>query len=276
MEQDWLDALPEAYRDPEKLKALAERAPDLEREATQYKDFYEKQYMPWVTEHGTTFKQYQQDADDYRRWKEGGQGTRPTELPPARSAPLADTTPINFDDPDALEHAYHRLENDIGDLRSTYAAEISTLKTALESERTNVYQLIALQEQAYGLLNNDTWTEIGRLKGEETWRPQTDIRAVASYAKDHGLADLAEAHQQLYRTNREKALEQAAYERAKRDVEAQYKNERVTTEMGSGTPLPELRRSRPDGLTRGYGNNNLEAIQRTIAERRAARRMAAS
>ena len=260
------DLLPEAYRDPEKLKAFFARVPDLEREATQYKDFYEKQYMPWVKDHGTSFQQYQQDVDDYRQWKEGKSVHPTTDLSTTHREP-ADTTPLNFDDPDALEKAYHRLENDIGSLRSTYETEISTLKTALESERTNVYQLVALQEQAYGLLNSELYDHLG-------WKPTTNIRDVASYAKDHGLADLTEAAQQLYRTNREKALEQAAYERARRDLEQQHRNEMVTTEMGSGTPLPELRRARPEGLTRGYGNANAEAMQRAIAERRAARRMA--
>ena len=268
MEQDWLQELPEQYRDPAKLKETLARVQDLERDATQYKDFYENQYMPWVKEHGTTFQEYTKEADAYRQWKASQHEPGPlSSSAPQRREPEPD--PLNFDDPDALEKTYHRLENDIGQLRSTYETEIATLKTALDSERTNVYQLIALQEQAYGLLNTELYDHLD-------WKPTTNIRDVTVYARDHGLADLTEAAQQLYRSNREKALEQSAYERAKKDVEQQYKNEMITTEMGSGTPLPELRRNRPEGLGRGYGNTNVEAMSRAIAERRAARRMATS
>lgn len=260
--------LPEQYRDPAKLKETLARVQDLERDATQYKDFYDKQYMPWVTEHGTTFQEYTREADAYRQWKARHAGQTADQEPTTRREP-PDPTPLNFDDPDALEKAYHRLDDNLEHLRSTYETEIASLKTALENERTNVYQLVALQEQAYGLLNSELYDHLG-------WKPTTNIRDVASYAKDHGLADLTEAAQQLYRSNREQALEHAAYERAKRDLEQQYKNERVTTEMGGGTPLPQLRGARPEGLVRGYGNANTEAMQRAIAERRAARRMASS
>ena len=269
MEQDWLQELPEQYRDPAKIKETLARVQDLERDATQYKSFYNDQYMPWVKEHGTTFQEYTKEADAYREWKANRRdGLRDAPTPTIiRREPESD--PLNFDDPDALEKAYHRLENDIGQLRSTYKTDIGTLKNALESERTNVYQLIALQEQAYGLLNSELYDHL-------EWKPTTNIRDVASYAKDHGLADLTEAAQQLYRSNREKSLEQAAYDRAKRDLEQQHRNEMVTTEMSSGTPLPEIRRGRPEGLGRGYGNTNVEAMSRAIAERRAARRMAQS
>ena len=266
MEQDWIQDLPEQYRDPTKIKETLAKVEALERDATQYKDFYDNQYMPWVKEHGTTFQEYTKEADAYRQWKASPHDpTQPLPTTMARREPEAD--PLNFDDPDALEKAYHRLENDIGQLRSAYETDISSLKTALESERTNVYQLIALQEQAYGLLNTELYDHL-------EWKPTTNIRDVTVYARDHGLADLTQAAQQLYRSNREQALEQAAYDRAKRDLEQQRRNEMVTTEMSSGTPLPELRRNRPEGLVRGYGNTNGEAMSRAIAERRAARRMA--
>ena len=268
MEQDWLQELPEQYRDPVKLKETLAKVEALERDATQYKDFYDNQYLPWVKEHGTTFQEYTKEADAYRQWKANQQDPARTTLPTSpRHEP--ETEPLNFEDPDIVEKVYHRLENDIGQLRSTNETEISSLKTALDSERTNVYQLIALQEQAYGLLNTELYDHLD-------WKPTTNIRDVTVYARDHGLADLTQAAQQLYRSNREQALEQAAYDRAKRDVEQQHRNEMVTTEMGSGTPLPELRRSRPEGLGRGYGNTNLQQMAQAIAERRAARRMATS
>ena len=271
-EQDWLQELPEAYRDPARIKDALAHVQELEAESGRYKDFYEKSYMPWVKEHGTNFQEYTRDAEDYRRWKQGDSGHPAPGSPPEPSNYATPAAP-NFDDPNALEHTYHSLQSEIGALRAEQdanKAEVIGLKNAYEGERNNVYQLIALQEQAYGLLNSELYTHLD-------WKPQTNIRDVASYAKDHGLADLTEAAQQLYRGTREKSIEQAAYDRAKRDFEAAQRNERVTTEMGGGTPLPELRsRTRPEGLGTGYGNANLTAMQQAIAERRAGRRMATS
>ncbi len=258
---EWLQDLPEAYRDPAKIKEVLGKMPDLEKELAVHKEFYEKQYMPWLNEHGALYQDYTREADDYRRWKDGqGKAATGTDLAPsARQSSVA----LNFDDPDALEKAYHTMEEELGSLKT----EISTLKTAQEAERNNVYQLIALQEQAYGLLNSELYQHLD-------WKPQTDIRQVATYARDHGLADLTEAATQLYRGTREKSIEQQAYERGKREGEQAVRNASITTEMGTGTPLPELRRARPEGMTTGYGNTNLDAMNRAIAERRAARRMA--
>ena len=272
MEQDWLQELPESYRDPAKIKDALAHVQDLEAQVQVHKNFYDNEYMPWVKEHGSAYQDYTRDADDYRRWK-GGTGTRRVpETSTAEPSAYAPPAALNFDDPDALEKTYNSLQSEIGALRTEQArdkAEITGLKAAYEGERNNVYQLIALQEQAYGLLNSELYTHLD-------WKPQTNIRDVASYAKDHGLADLTEAAQQLYRGTREKSIEQAAYERAKRDLEQAQRNQTVTTEMSGGTPLPELRRNRPEGLGTGYGNTNIDAMSRAIAERRAARRMATS
>ena len=261
---DWND-LPEQYRNPEQVKALLDRVPTIETEAQRYKDFYEKEYAPWLQEHGTAFQAYQREADEYQRWKatgiKGAAGDHGGESGGREASPA-----IDFDhDPDALPKTYQALHDDIASVRS----ELGGLKTAYEAERNNVYQLFALQEQAYGLQNTELYDHLG-------FKPKTNVREVAQYARDHGLADLTEAAQQLYRGDREKQIAQEAYARAMHDAELKYRNERVTTEMGSGTPLPELRRQRPEGLQSGYGNANLEAMQRAITERRAARRMATS
>ncbi len=261
VEPDWVQELPEAYRDPVKIKEALERLPTVEKEAAQFKGFYDNEYSPWLKEHGSAYQEYARDADEYKRWKSGHQG-KPAVSDDSLTVRHA-SADLDFNDPDAVEKTYHALHEEIGTLKT----DVSTLKTAYEAERNNVYQLIALQEQAYGLLNSELYSHLD-------WKPTTDIRQVATYARDHGLADLTEAAQQLYRGTREKSIEQQAYERGKREGEQAARNASITTEMGTGTPLPEIRRPRPEGMTTGYGNHNLDAMQQAIAERRAARRMA--
>lgn len=266
MERDWLASLPEDVRakaaeDLNQLDTLQQRLDQTQR----YEKFYTDTYLPWVKDHGTTFEEYERQREAFKEWQSQG-SARPERHANAATTPATDT-PIDWDHPDAVEKAYSSLAQQLERERQ----ERVLMQQTFEVERDNLMRIMTLQEQAYGLLNNEV---IDHLKARDEWTPRTDIRAVAQHARDKGYADLTQAHQDLYRADHEKDIEKSAYERGLRDAEARLAKQSITTEMGEGTPPLMPRRQAPQA--RGYGNAGIENLMQQIAERRTARRMANS
>lgn len=264
-ERDWLTALPEDVR--------SQAAEDLARldtlqherdEAKRYEEFYNTTYLPWVKDHGTTFQAYEREKDAFQAWRDG-RGTTP-QTTPQPTIPTQHAT-IDWDAPNAIEQVYQdvtaRLEREHN--------ERVALREEMQVERDNMMRMLALQEQAYGLVHGELFQH---LETRDQWKPQTDIRAVAQHARDHGFTDLTQAHRDLYAGQTRKAAEDAAYQRGLQDAALRQARETVTTEMSEGA-APILARRPAAGAARGYGNTGINELMQAIAERRQARRQAA-
>jgi len=263
-ERDWLTDLPDEIRtraaeDLSRLDTLQQERD----EAKRYEEFYNQTYLPWVKDHGTTFQAYEREKDAFNTWRAARQST-----PPAATSPASpQAAPIDWDAPNAVEQVYQDMTQRLERERTERVA----MRQEFEVERDNMLRMLALQEQAYGLVHGEIF---GHLEARDNWKPQTDIRAVAQHARDRGFTDLQVAHRDLYADTQRKAAEEAAYQRGLQDAALRQARETVTTEMSEGA-APILSRRPAAGAPRGYGNTGMSELMQAIAERRQSRRQAA-
>jgi hypothetical protein len=249
------DALPETYEtNPDQFASdwdAAQRARQDAGHLQEVNRWYEESYKPWWQAYGGDFAAFQE-------WKQ-----RPAEHEEPPSQGYAVPTGIDWSDEQAPRRGYETLEYRMNDLQQRLDAQGSLQAAALESKADEMRRLLALQEQAYGIINEATWNEI-----KPGWRPDVDIPQIVRHAQQYNIPDLRRAYEHYSQADREKDLERRAYERGKEEGVRAAAAERVTTEMGNGTPYHHG--NREEGRRRGYGID-YEGIM-AGAQQRAARR----
>ena len=248
------DALPETYEtDPDRFvtdwEASQQARQDVDR-LQEVNRWYEESYKPWWQTYGGDFAEFQQ-------WKQ-----RPADTAEPVTTPTG-TSSIDWQDEQAPRRVYETLETRLNDLQQKIDANHALTQSTIQSRTDEMQRLLALQEQAYGILNEKTWDRI-----EPGWRPNVDIPQVVRHAQQHNIPDLRRAYDHYSQADREKALERQAYERGKEEGARAAAAERVTTEMGNGTPYHHG--SREPERRRGYGISHDEIM--AAAQQRAARR----
>jgi hypothetical protein len=259
------DAIPETYEtNPEQFAQDFAAMQAARAEAERLKpigEWFDTTYKPWFTEHGKDFNEFQQ-------WKETrAQGTTPTTTTTSTTTPTPGYDFSTADEP--IRHLYEHVEHRLDDATT----KLNTLEATIATRTEELQRLFALQEQAYQLVNEDTWRELGRLKQQPDWKPNVNIPEVVDYARKNSIGDLRTAYTLWSEGDRMKALEQAAYERGKHAAEeearrAQAAATTTTENVMGGVPI---RHAMPPGVKRGYGNVGLEDIMAGIQARRAAR-----
>ena len=253
------DALPETYEtNPDQFLTDWEAAQQARQDVDRLQEvhrWYEESYKPWWQTYGGDFTEFQQ-------WKQ--RGSEPTAPEPE---PLPASGPgIDWGDEQAARRGYETLESRVNDLQQKMDSNFNLVATTIQSRTDEMQRLLALQEQAYGILNEATWNRI-----EPGWRPSVDIPQVVRHAQQHNIPDLRRAYDHYTQADREKALERAAYERGKEEGVRAAAAQAVTTEMGNGTPYRHTRE--PDQRGRGYGmdyDKIMAASQQRTARRGAA------
>jgi hypothetical protein len=247
------EALPETYeQNPDQFLTDYQALQAAKAEAERLKevgDWYEASYKPWYQTYGGSFTEFQQWMEDRKREPEARE---PEPEPTRRPGSSSTADGIDFGDPEAVRQVYDHFNTKLNETTQRLGHLDATIQTRSEE----LQRLLALQEQAYGLLNEATWDRI-----EPGWRPPVDIPKVVSYAQQNNIPDLRRAYKDYSQTDREKALEQQAYERgrkaAQEEAERAAASRTVTTEMTGGTPV---RHGMPTGVQRGYGNVGREEI----------------
>src|ERR1041384_148138 len=253
-------ALPDTYEDnPDQFLTDYQALQDARAEADKLRQvgtWYEESYKPW-------FNTYGQDFTEFQKWKQQGQQTPDPE--PTRTEPAArstDTFSIDYDSPDALKDAVTYLSQQLDTTRREFDNRFGLVDSTIQQRSEELQRLLALQEQAYGLLNEATWDRI-----EPGWRPPVDIPKLVNYAQQENIPDLRRAWQSYSQTDREKELERRAYERGREEAAREAASRTVTTEMTGGAPfrhaLPRYRKP---------GNAGAEEIINRAHQRWAQRR----
>jgi hypothetical protein len=252
------DALPDTYEtDPDKFVSDWEAAQQARQDVDRLQEvnrWYEESYKPWWQTYGGDFTEFQQ-------WKQGGGRPAEPEPEPARAE-----AGIDWGDMDAPRKSYETLESRLNGLEQKFDATTNVIATTIQSKTEEMQRLLALQEQAYGILNEATWNRI-----EPGWRPNVDIPQVVRHAQQYNIPDLRRAYDHYTQADREKDLERRAYERGKEEGQRAAAAASVTTEMGNGTPLRHSRE--PEQRGRGYGTDYdkiMAAAQSRFARRNAA------
>ena len=251
------DALPDTYEtDPDRFVSDWEAAQQARSDVDRLQEvnrWYEESYKPWWQTYGSDFAQFQE-------WKQrGGDTPAPEPQTQTPSAPGIDWT-----DDQAARRVYETFDDRFNELQQKLDTSVNMVNATIQSRVDEMQRLLALQEQAYGILNEATWNRI-----EPGWRPAVDIPRVVQHAQQHNIPDLRRAYDHYTQGDREKALERQAYERGMEEGRRAAAAQAVTTEMGNGTPY---HRSREPERPRGYGRD-YEAIM-AASQQRSARRVA--
>jgi hypothetical protein len=260
------EAIPDSYdTNPEQFAtdyaALQAARAEAER-LKQVGEWYETNYKPW-------FNAYGDDFAEFEKWKTTKDTPEPAPTPtPTQTFHDRDGT-IDWNDPhQAVRQVYDTMQDQLAATRN----DVALVKATLDTRSEELQRLLALQEQAYGLINEETWREVGVLKNQPDWRPALDIPKLVSYAQQHNIPDLRRAYTDYNRTDREKAIEQSAYERGRQAAAEEAARaaaaRTTTTEVTGGTPfrrgrgLPEATTGRP------WQEGAMEAIAQKLAARR--------
>jgi hypothetical protein len=246
------DALPDTYEtNPDQFVSDWEASQHARQEVDRLQEvnrWYEESYKPWWQTYGNDFTEFQQ-------WKQ-----RPATPEPEPQGSSA--APIDWNDVDAPRRVYETLNDRLTDMQQKVDNNFGLVHNTIQSRTDEMQRLLALQEQAYGILNEATWNRI-----QPGWRPDVDIPQVVRHAQQYNIPDLRRAYDHYSQPEREKSLEQRAYERGKEEGARAAAAQAVTTEMGNGTPYHHGRE--PD-RRRGYGIAHDEIV--ASAQQRAARR----
>jgi len=248
------EALPDTYAEnPDQFATdwqTYQRAQEDNERLRSVNDWYETSYKPW-------FQVYGGDFEEFQKWKQ-----RPAE-PETTTPPPSVTTPgsIDWSREDAAREAYDRLNERVESVQHALDQSTSVINATLQARVDEVNRLLALQEQAYGLLNQEVYDKI-----EPGWKPSLDIPKLVQHAQQHNIGDLRQAYTSYTAEDRLRDAERRGYERAK--AEAARQQQTVTTELTGGAPL---RHSPPADIKRGYGNAGMDDIMQRIAELRAKR-----
>jgi hypothetical protein len=241
------DALPETYEtNPDQFVSDWEAAQAARRDVDRLQEvnrWYEESYKPWWQTYGGDFTEFQQ-------WKQrGGE----TDSPAAEVAtPAREAGGVDWNDLDAPRRGYETLESRLNGLEQKMDSGFTLVGTTIQSRTEEMQRLLALQEQAYGILNEATWNRI-----EPGWRPPVDIPQVVRHAQQYNIPDLRRAYDHYTQSDREKDLERRAFERGKEEGQRAAAAQAVTTEMGGGTPFHHRREPEQ---RRGYGIGHDEII----------------
>lgn len=248
------DALPDTYEtNPDQFASDWEASQRARQDVDRLQEvnrWYEESYKPWWQTYGSDFAEFQQ-------WKQ---------RPPAQESfdtPASSERAIDWRDEEAPRRGYETLDERVNGLEQKLDNTTALFGATIQSKAEEMQRLLALQEQAYGILNEATWNRI-----EPGWRPNVDIPQVVRHAQQYNIPDLRRAFDHYSQGDREKALERQAYERGKEEGARAAAAERVTTEMSNGTPYHHG--SREPERRRGYGIDH-DAIM-AGAQQRAARR----
>ena len=250
-------ALPDTYEtNPDQFLTDWEASQQARRDVDRLNEvnrWYEESYKPWWQTYGGDFTEFQQ-------WKQRGSQAQPDSqtVTPAGSD-------IDWNDLDAPRRAYEALDQRVQDFEQRTNSNFGLVGQTIQNRTEEMQRLLALQEQAYGILNEATWNRI-----EPGWRPAVDIPQVVRHAQQYNIPDLRRAFDHYSQGDREKAIERAAYERGKEEGQRAEAAQRVTTEMGAGTPFHH---GREPERRRGYGIDH-DAIM-AAAQNRTSRRSAA-
>ena len=249
------DALPDTYEtNPDQFLSDWEAAQHARENVGRYEEvnrWYEENYKPWWQTYGGDFAEFQQ-------WKQ--RGPEPAAAPePAAPA----STGIDWSDEQAPRRVYETLDERLNEMQQKMEANFGLVGATIQSKTEEMQRLLALQEQAYGIINEATWNRI-----EPGWRPPVDIPQVVRHAQQHNIPDLRRAYEHYSQADREKALERDAYERGKEEGRRAAAAQAVTTEMGNGTPYHAHRVGADQ--KRGYGIGHDEIM--AAAQQRGARR----
>jgi hypothetical protein len=255
------EALPDTYEtNPEQfatdyaaLKAAQQQAEQLQQLDT----WYQNDYQPW-------FQAYGGDFAEFQRWKQSG-GKPPAAAepePPATTTRSGSPDALDYDSPDALKSVVSHFASELDQMRHGFEDRFKLTDATIQQRTDEMQRLLALQEEAYGLLNEATWDKV-----EPGWRPPVDISKLVSYAQQQNIPSLRRAYQSYSQSDREKEIERRAYERGKEEATRAAASQQVTTEMSSGTPW---RHALP--AERKRGNAGTEEILNILAQRRAAQR----
>jgi hypothetical protein len=259
------DAIPDTYEtNPEQFASDYAALQAARAEAERLKevgDWYETNYKPW-------FNTYGQDFAEFEKWKTTKD--TPAEPEPAPTVHRGQGGAIDWEDPtQAVRQVYETVTQDLAAMRN----EVGLVKATVDTRSEELQRLLALQEQAYGLLNEEMWREVGTLKNQPDWRPSLDIPKLVTYAQQHNIPDLRRAYTDYNRTDREKAIEQSAYERGRQAAAEEAARaaaaRTTTTETTGGVPFRRPRGT-PEGTPgRPWQEGAMEAIAQRLAARRA-------
>lgn len=248
------DALPDTYEtNPDQFVSDWEASQRARQDVDRLQEvnrWYEESYKPWWQTYGGDFTEFQQ-------WKQRGGDQPEPEPEPARA-----DGGIDWHDPEAARRSYETLDQRLNEYQQKVDANFGLVANTIQARVDEMQRLLALQEQAYGILNEHTWNRI-----EPGWRPNVDIPQVVRHAQQYNIPDLRRAYDHYSQGDREKELERRAYERGKEEGQRAAAAQAVTTEMGSGTPY---RHSREPDRRRGYGIDQDQII--AAAQSRFARR----
>jgi len=253
------DALPDTYEtNPDQFVSDWEASQRARQDVDRLQEvnrWYEESYKPWWQTYGGDFAAFQE-------WKQ-----RPQE--PERESHGAESivTPssggIDWNDEQAPRRVYETLDTRLSEMQQRLDAQASLNAAALEAGKDEMRRLLALQEQAYGIINEKIYDRI-----EPGWRPDVNIPDVVRHAQQYNIPDLRRAYEHYSQGDREKALERSAYERGLEEGRRAAAAASVTTEMGNGTPYHHG--SREPERRRGYGIGHEEIM--AAAQQRQARR----
>ena len=248
------DALPETYEtNPDQFLSDWEAAQQARQDVGRYEEvnrWYEENYKPWWQTYGGDFAEFQQ-------WKQ-----RPAEASEPES-PASGPPGIDWSAERAPQQGYETLDERLTALQQKLDTLPGLFNATIQSKTEEMQRLLALQEQAYGILNEATWNRI-----EPGWRPAVDIPQVVRHAQQHNIPDLRRAYEHYSQADREKVLERDAYERGKEEGRRAAAAQAVTTEMGNGTPYHAHRVGAEQKRGYGIGHDDIMAA----AQQRGARR----
>lgn len=249
------DALPDTYEtNPDQFVTDWQAAQQARQDVDRLQDvnkWYEESYKPWWQAYGGDFAEFQQ-------WKQ----RPPSDPEPVQPPPGAHAPEIDFADVEAPRRVYDHFEQRLSELKDQVENRFGLVDATIQTRTDEMQRLLALQEQAYGILNEATWNRI-----EPGWRPPVDIPRVVQHAQQYNIPDLRRAYDHYTQADREKDLERRAYERGKEEGTRAAAAQAVTTEMSGGTPY---RHSLQPDRRRGYGIGQDEII--AAAQRRTATR----
>jgi hypothetical protein len=271
--------LPEEYRtDPRKLVDDINTLRSQVEESAKYKDWYDTTWSPWYQANHEKFEQYNRALQSGSQ-PASGWGTPPDPaaasaaahgVPPAASRWEPQPAPtLDFDDPEVTQKMFSTLWDSTQALRRELGEgthqELQNLRQELAQRSEDVYRLMTLKEQADGLERAALYSHVG-------YEQKYDPVKIAQFARQNNIADFRTAADLMYRKDRERELEQRAYDRGRQEAEQAHKNQQVTTEMTSGPTLM----FRPRGQSDLRGSKLRDAALAAMREQRAQRRAQAS
>src|SRR5262245_19786515 len=145
------DALPDTYEtNPDQFVTDWEAAQQARQDVDRLQEvnrWYEESYKPWWQTYGGDFTEFQQ-------WKQ--RGAAPEAAPEPQTSPPA----IDWRDEPAAQRGYERLEDRLKDMEQKVEAGFGLVHATIQSRTDEMQRLLALQEQAYSILNEATWNRI--------------------------------------------------------------------------------------------------------------------